>query len=417
MGYLEKQALYPPLIDQAPRPGLGLVVAIPCHDEPDLLGTLQSLTACTLPRCSVEVIVVVNSAENAPQDVKSRNAATVKVATAWARANNRSDLQFHILHFPDLPAKHAGVGLARKIAMDEATRRLEQIQRPEGVIVCLDADSRVQDNYLEAIEQYFTRHPNCPAAGIHYEHPLEGSDHPAEVYTAITSYELHLRYYVHALRWAGLPTATQTVGSSMAVRADAYQAQGGMNRRQAGEDFYFLHKFTPLKGFGEIKTTKVIPSPRTSHRVPFGTGKAVGDILAGNMFLTYAPQTFADLRQFLGEPAKWYSSTVNTTDNFEQLPTSIASFLRQESFGEKLVEIQQNTASYPAFEKRFFRWFDAFKAMKYVHFARDHHYPAVSVAEAARTLLTEPEYDLQKAMINDWGERELLLYFRALDAS
>ena len=38
----------------------------------------------------------------------------------------------------------------------------------------------------------------------------------------------------------------------MAVRADAYLRQGGMNRRKAGEDFYFLNKFMVLGGYGEM---------------------------------------------------------------------------------------------------------------------------------------------------------------------
>jgi hypothetical protein len=65
----------------------------------------------------------------------------------------------------------------------------------------------------------------------------------SNVARAITSYELHLRYLVHAMRWAGHPFAYQTVGSSMAVRRKAYLSLGGMNTRQAGEDFYFLQKF------------------------------------------------------------------------------------------------------------------------------------------------------------------------------
>ena len=61
-------------------------------------------------------------------------------------------LQFHFLHFPDLPHKHAGVGLARKIGMDMAAYRLEQVQQRTAPIVCFDADSRCAPNYLKAIE-------------------------------------------------------------------------------------------------------------------------------------------------------------------------------------------------------------------------------------------------------------------------
>ncbi|MBK8967085.1 MAG: glycosyltransferase [Saprospiraceae bacterium] len=399
MTYFEKHALHPPLIPRAPEPDLALVVTIPCHDEPDLPGTLASLAACVPPPKPVEVLVLINSAGNAGDAVKKRNADTLQQAKTWAKAHPSRNLRFYFLHFPDLPPKHAGVGLARKIAMDEAARRLVQTGNARGVIACLDADSQVAPNYLQALLAFFEQYPDCPAAGIYYEHPLEGEAFEPEVYAAIARYELHLRYYVQALRWAGLPTATQTVGSAMAVRANAYQAQGGMNRRQAGEDFYFLHKFTPLAGFSEITTTTVIPSPRMSHRVPFGTGKAVGEMLSGNAFLTYAPQTFNDLKVFLENLDRWQSVglTLSQADTGVNLPPSISTFLETERFPEKLREICANTASPEAFRKRFFRWFDPFLAMKYVHHARDHFYPNVPVEEAVVLI---GEYGLR---IADWA--------------
>lgn len=433
MTYFDKNTLYPPLIGIAPEPDMALVVTIPCHDEPDLLRTLDALAACETPLKPVEVIVVINSAENAPEEIKKRNTETYTQALAWAAQNSRPELQFFLLHFPDLPPKHAGVGLARKIAMDEAARRLQNAGAPRGVIACLDADSLVQPNYLRALQQYFDRRPECPAAGIYYEHPLDGDDYEPEIYAAIARYELHLRYYVHALRWAGLPTATQTVGSAMAVRADAYQAQGGMNRRQAGEDFYFLHKFTPLGGFGEITATTVIPSPRYSHRVPFGTGKAVGDILAGNAFTTYSPLIFKDLKVFLEKIDRWFelgSATSTELDHaLHVLPPAVSSFLEKENFREKLREIRANTAGPEAFRKRFFRWFDPFLAMKYVHHARDHFYPGVPVEDCGSRSTDYPEvsgriveYGLSKQPVGTehpaqtrTSIRALLEFFRALD--
>ncbi|MEZ4848575.1 MAG: hypothetical protein R3B93_08135 [Bacteroidia bacterium] len=76
--------------------------------------------------------------------------------------------------------------------------------------------------------------------------------------------------------------AFHCVGSSMAVRSIAYQKRGGMNRRKAGEDFYFLQKFIAEGTLAELSTTKVIPSPRASEKVPFGTGRAIKK-LAGKM--------------------------------------------------------------------------------------------------------------------------------------
>jgi hypothetical protein len=170
----------------------------------------------------------------------------------------------------------------------------------------------------------------------------------------------------------------------MAVRCDAYQQQGGMNRRQAGEDFYFLHKFIPLGGFAEITATTVVPSPRPSHRVPFGTGRAVGEILRnGGQCATYSPRSFEDLRAFLQFD---FCEETNVERLCGRLPESIRSFLELQSFGKKLAEIQLNTGTTEAFRKRFWRWFDAFMVMKFVHFARENYHPDVEVAVAASWL-------------------------------
>ena len=84
----------------------------------------------------------------------------------------------------------------------------------------------------------------------------------------------------------------------MAVRADIYAGQGGMNKRQ-GEDFrIFLHKIIPLGQFGEINNTRVIASPRPSARVPFGTGKAVREFLDNGRIESYPLAAFEDLKVF-----------------------------------------------------------------------------------------------------------------------
>ncbi len=403
--YLTERGLYPPLIDAKPSPLLGIVVVIPCHDEDFLLLSLMSLRKCYRPKCDVEVIVVVNESETDTEAIREKNRATAEQAQRWAQADNLGWLRFHILHLDPLPKKHAGVGLARKIGMDEACYRFAKVGNQEGVIACFDADSRCERNYLQAIHAHFTENPKAQACGIRFEHPLSGPDFPDEVYHAITLYELHLRYYVLAQRWAGVPHAWQTIGSSMAVRCDAYQQQGGMNRRQAGEDFYFLHKFIPLGGFGEITATKVIPSPRPSHRVPFGTGRAVGELLKnGGQYLTYSPRSFEDLQVFLREDLHELSDLVAF---YARIPESIREFLRLNGFEKKLSEIQLNTSNAEAFQKRFWRWFDAFLVMKYMHFARENYYPDVEVTAAAGWLA-----DQLKISVTEPTPKSMLLAFR-----
>lgn len=418
--YLEKNSLFPKIFDTPVAENLGMIVVIPCYDETELIKSLESLKNCDVPYCSVEVIVIINDGEHTSTEVKTQNLTSFETATAWAKENSTTHLQFLIDYKFDLPKKIAGVGTARKIGMDEAVRRLESVGKSDGVIVCFDADSLCEKNYFQAIEEHFNQNPKTQACGIHFEHPLEGDEYPSEIYEAITKYELHLRYYIHAQKFASFPLAFQTIGSSMAVRCDAYQQQGGMNKRKAGEDFYFIHKFTILNAYTELKKTKTIPSPRRSDRVPFGTGKAVNEILDKKEldskvdYLTYNFKIFEDLEPFLTiAPNLLLFKNEQVEMMKTNVPESIRKFLEENNFDAKLAEIQANTTVPITFGGRFFRWFNAFFLMKYVHFARDNYYPNVPIEEAARTLL-------QKYYFKDMSgasAKELLMEFRKKDLS
>ncbi|KAA3636987.1 MAG: glycosyltransferase [Bacteroidetes bacterium] len=406
--YLQEKTLFGPQISSRVATNLGLIIVIPCSDEEALLLSLMSLKKCSPPNCSVEVIVVINHSETADNQVVHRNNETYKEAISWAEMNSSPEFKFHILFHGDLPRKHAGVGLARKIGMDEAAWRLEKVGNPHGVIVCFDADSRCDRNYLTSIEKHFQSNSKTTACGIHFEHPLSGLDFDEEIYHAITLYELHLRYYVHAQQFSGFPFAHQTIGSSMAVRAIAYQRQGGMNKRKAGEDFYFLHKFIELGNFTTIKTTKVIPSPRPSHRVPFGTGKAVGQLLKNKMeYKTYAPESFVALKTLFEHLPQHYS--LDAEQVLSNIAAPIAAFLPTVNFKKKWDELHQHTGDFTAFEKRFFRWFNAFMLMKYVHYSRDHFHPDVDVVEASKFILEQSGNQVPQEA------KKQLLVFRQLD--
>jgi hypothetical protein len=413
--YYERFGSLPRQIQTPPGPGLGLVVVIPCFCEPDLVATLESLWNCARPNAAVEVIVVINSAAGSQAGILELNLETARRAHEWITTRRDPHLGFHILEYPDLPPKHAGVGLARKIGMDEAARRFDDVGRPAGVIVCFDADSTCDPGYLAVIERHFAAHPRSPGASIYFEHPLSGN-HPPEVYEAVAAYELHLRYYRQGLRYAGFPHAFHAIGSSMAVRAGAYQRMGGMNRRKAGEDFYFLNKLIPLGNFTEINSTRVIPSPRPSDRVPFGTGRAVREMLAGNAFQTYPLSAFEDLRLWLATIPDLYDAAARGDFGSPgSLPASIEKFLVAQDWPAVLADIRENTSSRGAFTKRFFRWFDAFRAMKFVHHARDHFHGPGHILRDPMALLerlaleTRPQRDSLTVL-------DLLRRYRRLDS-
>ena len=103
------------------------------------------------------------------------------------------------------------------------------------------------------------------------------------------------------MKYSNLPYSFHTIGSAFALTASAYARQGGMNRRKAGEDFYFINKLIKGEVFGEINDTTVIPSPRVSNRVPFGTGRAILEGLntQKDLSLTYDFQSFEVIHSWI----------------------------------------------------------------------------------------------------------------------
>lgn len=383
---------------------LEIIVVIPCYNETELITALSSLINCEKPKGIVEVITVVNSAISDLEAVKETNSKMLQKAMNWSNKNSLGWLTFYFIDADNLPDKDAGVGLARKIGMDEAVIRFEQINK-DGIIACFDADSTCQANYLFELEKHFENNPKSPACSIHFEHPLQGIEFSEENYKAIEAYELHLRVYRNALKFCGFPYAFHTIGSSMAVKSKAYQKQGGMNKRKAGEDFYFLQKMMALGNFSELNTTTIYPSPRVSDRVPFGTGRAMQNYLSGEQknYTTYAIQSFLDLKKLVENLDTLYLKQID-------LPESVLAYLKTISFNENLKKIRQNSTSAAHFKQLFFNWFNAFKVLKFVHFARDNYYPDVSVFEAANELLGYLKFPLTKS-------KELILVFREIDAN
>ncbi|HUW05627.1 MAG TPA: hypothetical protein VMW01_05160, partial [Williamwhitmania sp.] len=272
-----------------PKEDLGIVVVIPCYNEPHLALTLESLSTCSEPGCGVLVLVVVNYPVDSSNEIRSQCAENLTEVASTQQNLGSNWLVFQGIELADVQQRDAGVGYARKIGMDQAAFLFHQQGKLSGIIDCFDADSLCDHNYLKEIALYSKKYPDLQAASIYYEHPVTGDTYAPALYEGIANYELHLRYYVWALRMIQFPYAYHTVGSSMLCRASAYVRFGGMNRRKAGEDFYFLQKIIPHGGFYEITSTRVIPSPRVSERVPFGTGRAMLKMSEANstQFETY----------------------------------------------------------------------------------------------------------------------------------
>jgi hypothetical protein len=295
--------------------------------------------------------------------------------------------------------------------MDEAVWRFHAMQRSKGLIINLDVDCTCDSNYLKAIHKAYRENDDFTGGVVHFEHPLSADN--VELTSWIIDYELHLRYYIDVLRFINYPYAFQTIGSTMVTTLEAYQKQGGMNQRKAGEDFYYLHKMFPLGGFYRIHGTTVYPEARLSSRVPFGTGKALLDMQANptEKFCSYNPQSFEDLSALFGKVHSTRLGDITVDGLLGDLPVSINNYLHVLQFEKNIARIKKHSASYRQFVKSFYNWFSGLKILQFMHYCRDKHYPDIPIEKGVSWLL-------QKHMNIDTkgkSKRELLMDLRNWD--
>lgn len=388
--WLDERALFPEFIKEAPDDNTGIIVVVPSYNEPGLTVLLDSLALCDKPECKAEVIIVVNAPAESDREILCTNEKSITVVESWKE--NHADCFFRLYAFNVInpPFARWGVGLARKTGMDEAVRRFNRIGKPEGVIVNLDADCMVANNYFTAISDELLKKTDRSACSVYFEHPVSGNAYPEENYSFITWYELHLRYYLQGIKYAGYPFPFHTVGSALAVKALAYIKAGGMNRRQAGEDFYFIQKLVPDGGYFALNSTTVFPAPRVSLRVPFGTGATISRLTGekSGRLLTYNILAFTDLHALFEQTINLCSSSGEEFEKiYSCLPESVRSFIGYDEFYEKMNEIRNNTSGIKSFQKRFFGWFNMFRIVKFMNAVHQQTYKKVPVNEVASELL------------------------------
>lgn len=367
---------------------LALIVIIPVLDDWEIFRTLESLCACDKSEGKAGVMIVVNHSECSDKELKERNRLLVIALQEWIASRDLPGIWFEAVEAFDLPAKFAGVGLARKIAMDRAAFYFYDRGCPQRPIVSLDADTWVDEGYFTEIIRCFAGR-NVAGMSISYAHRLESDECPADVRAAIVRYELYLRYYQQALHYVGHPYAYSCIGSAFAVRAADYVAQGGMNRRQAGEDFYFIQKLISTGRFSHLGTTCVYPSPRISARTPFGTGQAVSEIIEnGGEYLTYHFDAFLALKTFFEGIGRLYrKEDAEAIGYFQKQSDGIQAFLEDCNMVSVIAEINSNCASEKQFVKRFFDHFNAFRVLKYLNSVHPLFYRKIDVSRAVHMLL------------------------------
>lgn len=406
--YLQKQQ-YLKYIPGAPSGLLRYIIIIPCYCESGIISTLESLVAQKSTKFSTEVLIHVNYSEDDSQENKYQNKEQFKKLNKWAKVHSLENIKFHPFISEDIPAKHAGAGFARKIAMDAAIERFNKINNPEGFILSLDADTHVPEDYLLKVEESLLSIKNVNTIIFNFEHELSGTEFDEKIYKAITLYELHLRYYRRMLLKIGFPYPFFTIGSCFGIKAELYTKVGGMNRRKAGEDFYFLQKVFPFNHVVFLKDTVLKPSPRPSWRVPFGTGPAVRKIVESDelQLQTYSIEAFLSLKKFIMQLPSLYNIPEKEVNGFlDSLDSVLKQFLIKNNFISKLDEIKKNASNRNSFIKRFYSWFDAFMVIKYLNYSKNNNFVMVTIENAVLDYLKRTD------VISD---KEMLLTLRYLD--
>jgi hypothetical protein len=387
------------------------VVVIPAYAEREMLfSTLVSIAQN--PSSSLEnsfVLCIINNKDNSPSAAIQNNLETIKYLEALVnkkplrKFNTDQELYSLLLTLSDvklklgyinassrgyeIPQNTGGVGMARKIGMDMALRLLKKSSAPRNLILSLDADTLVQNNYLSAIKNYFTQ--KVKTAIVAYEHQMPLN---YEEQAAICCYEIFLRYWVLGLKYAKSPWAFHSIGSTIVTSTEAYQEVRGMNKREAGEDFYFLSKLAKMSKIGYIKETCVYPSARPSARVPFGTGKRIQRFLSGDQkeeYLLYDPQIFLILAEWLHLMKNQFKcGDDEILIKTERIHPMLKSFLKDCHFTAVWSKIRRNAKDEKTLTSQFNDWFDGFKTLKLINYFTKEVYPQINMFEALERILS-----------------------------
>lgn len=400
--------------------GISTIVIIPALAEKENLPQLLT----SLEKNNVEykketlIIFVINNTLSAKDEIKKNNIETIKYLKSY-RTN--SSLNIGIIDAStsgnEMDDKNGGVGLARKIGMDSALGLFDYSIDKKKILVCLDSDCTVSENYLEEIIINYNQ-KNMSAGYVHFEHPFPDDE---EINLAIICYELFLRYYVLGLRLANSPYAFFTIGSTMLCDVESYIKIEGMNKRKAAEDFYFLEKLGKHYKIETIENAVVFPSPRGSFRVPFGTGQRVNRYLSKiqNEYLLYNPESFLILKKWIG---LFHNNNFTATEYLskaKKINAALYNFLIENKFEKSWNKIISNSNNQKQIELQKKRWFDGFRTLKLIHYLRDNSFPLVNMFDAIDEMLSLSKIDFNIKRKEDIPsveiQKEYLLCLRRLN--
>lgn len=394
--YLDRFSLTGWELDQPVESKFKNVVVIPATNEFENLSKLLKSLGKNDQKVLVQTLIlfVINNPAECSEEIHLNNQKTINLLKDYS-TDNKYDLNISYVdassHEKELPTKHAGVGLARKIGMDLGLTVFDYKTTGKNILICLDADCLVSPDYLIEIDKAFNV-DGADAGTVRFVHqPTENELHE----TAILCYEIFLRYYVLGLHYAGSQFSYLPVGSTIVCDHDAYVSVQGMNKRKGGEDFYFLEKLAKHYKIAKINSTTVYPSARDSDRVPFGTGKRIGEFEAGNPeeYEVYAPQIFEVLKEWNKLLLVGNRRNVqNFLTEAKRINQNLFDFLESNEFEKTFRKIEHNSKSDAQLFYQKTNWFDAFRTLKLIHYLRDNEFPNENVFRSVDQVLSRMKY-------------------------
>lgn len=400
------------------NPAINNVIVIPTLAEFDNIKILLNSLIENYPENFHDTlaIFVINNTDSENSEFKNNNRLTIdflKNIISSQKSNDEfvlsvriSGLQIGLVDAAsegkEMDDKTGGVGLARKIGFDLALKIFDYSNPFKKILISLDADCTVDKNYLTSIVNAFNGN-DLSAGVINYQHNIKtaGANTPA-----IVCYEIFLRYYVLGLTYTNSPFALNTIGSTIACDHIAYIKTGGMNKRKAAEDFYFIQKLAKLYPVHTLYSTTVYPSARNSVRTPFGTAKRI-DSFSENMnkyYLLYDPKSFEVLKKWLD----LFNSGLSVNPDelmrqAEKINIHLAEYLREKDFHSQWKSILENCKSESQLSYQKNNWFDAFKTLKLIHHLRDHSFSQINMFVAVNNLFRmfgEPAIQFDQETVN-----------------
>jgi len=433
--YLAKQAPGKHNLEWDSRENISQAVVIPAISESDNIKKLI-LSLSKNDKAYLEttlIIFVVNNPVSTSEEIKFDNHKSIELLKNIINNNPVDEFISAIIKSgmiialvdmssegKEIDDENAGVGLARKTGMDLALIAFDYSLPGKKIIISLDADCTVDNNYLASISCSFNN-LNLSAAAIEFAHEPDESLNNS---SAIFKYEIFLRHYVLGLKYAQSPYAFHTIGSSFACDYAAYIKAGGMNKRKAGEDFYFLQKLAKIYEVTNINSTVVKPSGRESWRVPFGTGNFMMKYQTGKPVkqMFYDTEIFIILKQWLEVFSSDYllNPGLLLTES-QMIHPGLYKFLVNTEFESNWNNILQNYKSVKQLEYQRKNWFDGFKTLKLIHHLRDSYFPMTDMFTAVNPLLSLFGMENDLSVNENTAEEELpvkyLLKMRELEIS